>query len=185
VHARELLESVRNALRQTTFISSLQDGAYVGLLVKEVPGKIESGKGAPATAKPTLIIRTVGPNLMIMRETFESPRDEEWNEFLKMLEVRGDNVQKLRLLVLTDGGGPNSAQRGRLEAVLKGRPVRVAIVSDSAKSRFIASAISLFNRDHAGFSKDEIRAAYGHLRLTPEECRLAEQALREMEPLIK
>jgi len=152
--------------------------------VKEVP-KIEPGKAAPVSAKPTLINRTPAPNLVVSRETFDSPRDEEWNDFLKLLERQGDNVEKLRILVVTDGGGPNSAQRARLEAVLKGRSVRVAIVTDSAKSRFIASAVSLFNRDHGGFSKAEIKSAYAHLRLNPHECRLVEQALQEMEPLIK
>lgn len=150
--------------------------------MKEVPG----GKAAPAPAqKPTLVNRTAAPNLVVSRETFDSPRDEEWNDFLKLLEAQGDNVDKLRLLVVTDGGGPNSAQRTRLETALKGRSVRVAIVTDSAKSRFIASAVSLFNRDHRGFSKAEMSAAYAHLMLTPQECRLVEAALREMEPLIK
>jgi hypothetical protein len=122
---------------------------------------------------------------VVSRESFESPRDDEWNEFLRLLEANRENFAKLRILVVTEGGGPNSAQRGRLEAVLKGKAVRVAIVTDSAKSRFIASAVSLFNRDHRGFSKAEMQNAYDHLGLTLSECRLVEAALREMDPLIQ
>jgi hypothetical protein len=153
----------------------------LGFLVKDEVGR----KPPPTAPKRTLVNRKAGPSLVVSRETFDSPRDEEWNEFLKLLEEEGDNVEKLRLLVVTDGGGPNSAQRTRLEGMLKGRSVRVAIVTDSAKSRFIASAISLFNRDHRGFSRAEIQAAYAHLMLTPQERRLVEAALIEMEPLIK
>lgn len=136
------------------------------------------------TQKPTLVTKTVAPNLLVMRETFDTPRDEEWNAFLRLLEACED-IERVRLLVVTDGGGPNSAQRSRLEGVLKGRSMRVAIVTDSAKSRFIASAISLFNRDHRGFSRAEMAGAYAHLRLTAVESRQVEFALRDMEPMIK
>ena len=122
---------------------------------------------------------------MVLRETFATPRDEEWDQLLDLLRAQGDNVENVRFLVVTDGGGPNSAQRARVERVLNGRAVRVAIVSDSAKSRFIASTISLFNRDHRGFSKAEISEAYAHLRLTARERVLVEAALQQMEPLIK
>jgi hypothetical protein len=134
--------------------------------------------------KPTLVSRTVAPNLVVSRESFDSPREEEWDAFLQLLEATKENLTKLRILVITDGGGPNAAQRKRLETVLKGRSVRVAIVTDSAKSRFIASAVSLFNRDHRGFSKSEIQLAYDHIGLSPTERRLAEAAIREMDPLV-
>ncbi len=142
----------------------------------------------PVTAvvgKPTLVSRTPAPNLVVSRESFDSPHDAEWREFLKLMEANHGNFDKLRILVVTEGGGPNSAQRARLQTVLNGKPVRVAIVTDSAKSRFIASAVSLFNRDHRGFSKSEMQAAYEHLGLTPMERRLVEQALAQMDPLIK
>jgi hypothetical protein len=136
-------------------------------------------------AKPTLLSRTPAPNLVVSRESFESPLDSEWNEFLKLMEANRENFEKLRILVVTEGGGPNSAQRGRLQEVLRGKPVRVAVVTDSAKSRFIASAVSLFNRDHRGFWKSEMALAYEHLGLTAVERRLVEAALAQMAPLIK
>jgi hypothetical protein len=138
-----------------------------------------------SATKPTLVVRTVAPSLVVMRENIETPHDHEWDAFLALLNQNRDNFAKFRLLVVTDGGGPNAAQRKRLDGVLGGRSVRVAVVTESAKSRFIASAISLINRDHRGFSPAEIEAAYTHLALTPAERRLAEAALREMDPLIK
>jgi hypothetical protein len=132
----------------------------------------------------TLVNRVLAPDLVVSRESFESPTNEEWEEFLKLLKSRGEHFAKLRILVVTDGGGPNAPQRKLLEETLKGRPVRVAIVTDSAKSRFIASAVSLFNRDHKGFAKGEIQNAYRHLGLTPSECRSVESAIRELDPMV-
>jgi hypothetical protein len=135
--------------------------------------------------KTTLVVRTLAPSLVVLRESIDTPFDEEWDAFLRLLKDNRENFAKLRILVVTDGGGPNAAQRKRLDAVLAGRPVRVAVVTDSAKSRFIASAISLINRDHRGFSRAEIDGAYDHLALSPMERRLAETSVKEMTPLLK
>lgn len=120
-----------------------------------------------------------------MRESLDTPLDEEWDAFLGLLSQNQGNFAKLRILVSTNGGGPNAAQRKRLDTVLAGRPIRVAVVTDSAKSRFIASAISLINRDHKGFSIAEMEGAYDHLALSPSERRLVDAALKEMDPMIR
>jgi len=134
--------------------------------------------------KPTMVTRIIG-SVVILRESNDTPTDEEWDGILRILSDNQANLANLKFLVVTDGGGPNHTQRKRLERVLGGRSVRVAVVTDSAKSRFIASAVSLINRDHAGFSTKEIEGAYEHLRMNPLERRQAEVALREMDPLIK
>jgi len=133
--------------------------------------------------KPTMLTRKIG-TMIVLRENNDTPLDPEWDAFLKMLVDNRNNFERMKILVVTDGGGPNAGQRKRLETTLSGKPVRVAVVTDSAKSRFIASAISLINRDHRGFSMKEIGQAYQHLDMTLAECKEAEAALKEMEPLI-
>jgi hypothetical protein len=131
-----------------------------------------------------MVFQRIG-SMVVLRENIETPQDSEWDAFLDLLASNREQFAKLKVLVVTDGGGPNAAQRKRLDNVLGGRPIRVAVVTDSAKSRFIASAISLINRDHRGFSSAEIRKAYVHLNMAPEECTQAEAALKQMEPQIR
>lgn len=134
--------------------------------------------------KPTMVTRMIG-QLVVLRENDATPLDSEWDDFLKILSDNWDKFDRLKILVVTDGGGPNAAQRKRLEGVLNGKPIRVAVVSDSAKSRFIASMISLINRQHMGFAMKEIVQAYNHLRMTQIERTVAEQALADLDPLIR
>jgi hypothetical protein len=134
--------------------------------------------------KPTMVTRTIGA-MIVLRENTETPLDQEWDAFLKLLVENKTRFPNLKVLVVTDGGGPNAAQRKRLEATLGGRSISVAVVTDSAKSRFIASMISFINRDHRGFGTREIAQAYEHLKLSTQERIEAEAALKEMGPQIR
>lgn len=134
--------------------------------------------------KPTMVTRVLG-QLVVMRENDSTPLDSEWDAFLKLLADNHDKFERLKILVVTDGGGPNATQRKRLETVLAGKPIRVAVVTDSAKSRFIASMISLINRQHGGFAMKEIVQAYNHLQMTQLERTLADQTLKELTPMIR
>jgi hypothetical protein len=97
-----------------------------------------------------------------------------------LLESNRARWDEMRILVITDGGGPDRLQRNRLEAVLDGKSIRVAVVSDSAKVRFIASAIALLNREHRGFAVKELPKAFEYLSLTRDECQLVQKAEPEM-----
>lgn len=134
--------------------------------------------------KHTMVTRMIG-SMIVLRENEETPLDEEWDGFLKILADNKTNFAKLKVLVVTDGGGPNAQQRKRLEATLGGKPIRVAVVTDSAKSRFIASIISFINKDHRGFAMKEIAQAYDHLQMDKQERVLAEQALKELTPQVR
>jgi hypothetical protein len=134
--------------------------------------------------KRTMVTRVLG-QLIVLRENNETPLDSEWDAFLKLLAENRDRFEHIKILVVTDGGGPDYAQRKRLDNTLLGKPVRVAVVTDSAKSRFIASAISLINKQHMGFAMKEMSQAYVHLGMTPAECREAESALPQMTAVIR
>jgi hypothetical protein len=133
--------------------------------------------------KKMLRVRAIG-NVIVLRENVDPPADQDWDGFLDLLILNRENFDRLKILVVTDGGGPNAAQRKRLENALDGRGVHVAIVTDSAKARFITSIVRFINKRHRGFAMAEIRQAYEHLGMSWQEQKLAEQALREMESLV-
>jgi hypothetical protein len=133
--------------------------------------------------KRNQVIRWVGSTL-VMVENAQTPLDQEWDEFLQVLSDNRSQLPKLRLLVMTTGGGPNTQQRKRLEATLGGTPMRVAVVSENMKVRFIVSTIALFHRDLRSFSSSELAEAYAHLGLTTSEQRQVEGAVKDLKPLV-
>ena len=133
--------------------------------------------------KRSLVVRTV-ESLIILRENSTTPTDRDWDEFLEILAANRPDFPKIRILVKTDGGGPSTEQRKRLSIALGGMPVRVAVVTDSIKVRFIVSSIALLNSEIATFNNKEIAQAYQHLSLDRREQRLVELAIAEMSPLV-
>jgi len=134
-------------------------------------------------AKRNLVNRKVA-SLLLLRESNTAPTDAEWNETLAMLsEMRAEGLT-VKVLVVTDGAGPDAKQRARLEALLAGKPVRTAVVSDSLKLRFISAGVALFNSEHRAFTRAEVQDAYTYLGLTPSERRGAEKALDDMNSLV-
>jgi len=119
--------------------------------------------------------------MILLRENRNTPTDGDWDDFLQILRENRGNHERVRILVMTDGGGPSGDQRKRLEVALGGRSFRVAVVTESAKVRFIVSSIALLNRDIKTFSKGEIDGAFEHLRLDPTERQLAKSEVLRLE----
>jgi hypothetical protein len=126
-----------------------------------------------------LILRQVD-SLIVARQNTEPPHDSEWNEFLVMLGRNAEHFAKVKIFVRTPGGGPTPTQANKLRAILKNKPVLVAVVSESVVVRFLGSSIALLNRDLRIFLPDEMTAAYEHLKLTPRERKLVEVIVDEM-----
>jgi hypothetical protein len=145
---------------------------------------LEQGAGAGAgMAKRNLVNCRVG-SLLLLRQSNTSPTDAEWNSTLTLLaEIRAEGLTA-KVLVVTDGAGPDAKQRARLETLLAGKPVRTAVVSDSLKLRFISAGVALFNPGHRAFARAELQEAYAYLGLTPNERRDAEKALVDMHPKV-
>lgn len=133
--------------------------------------------------KKSLAVANVG-SLLLLRENQHTPTDADWDAFLEILILNRPNFPQLRILVATDGGGPSPTQIKRLAKALGGRSVRVAVVTDSTRVRFIASTIALLNSKIKSFSSSEIRKAYDHLGLTTAEQRQSQQTLTQLEALI-
>jgi hypothetical protein len=126
-----------------------------------------------------LVVRQID-SLIVARQNMEPPLDFEWNAFLSMLENNAGRFDKIRIFVRTPGGGPTPAQANRLRAILKNKPVLVAVVSESLVVRFLGSSMALLNRDLRIFTPDEAKAAYEHLRLNFDERELIQRVVDDM-----
>jgi hypothetical protein len=134
--------------------------------------------------KPRQVTRKVG-SLVILREGRSDPHDAEWDVTLGILAEHRHEIDQIKVLVLSDGGGPTQAQRKRLERTLEGKPIRVAVVSDSMKVRFICSSVALFTSNLSSFRVAELKEAYAWLDLTAEERQLAQQNIAAMRDLVE
>lgn len=137
--------------------------------------------------KRSLVCRLID-NVLLLCEDKETPTDWEWDECLGLLaELKGKcdkSGEQGKVLVATLGGGPNASQRKRLEIVLGGKPIPVAVISDSLKLRFITAAVALFNAEQRAFSTAERLQAYKHLGLNGPQTRRLESAISQMEKLV-
>jgi hypothetical protein len=138
--------------------------------------------------KRSLVTSVVGSVLLLV-ENNDTPADWEWDETLGMLrelKAKSDvSGEQPRVLVVTLGGGPNATQRRRLEEVLGGVSLPVAVVSDSLKMRFITAAVTLFNSGHKAFSTAERLEAYKHLKLATSQTRQLEASIAQMQKLVQ
>ena len=98
---------------------------------------------------PNQVTRRIG-KLVLIRENAETPRDEEWDETLRLLTVSPQEVESLKVLVVTDGGGPTPEQRKRLN-LLEHRGSGVEPVGFSPErfaARFVGAQIGIPIRVH-------------------------------------
>ena len=119
-------------------------------------------------------------SILILRQNKEDPSDAEWDECLRLLVADRDKYPMVKVLVVTDGGGPSPAQRKRLDVALRGLSVRVAVVSESIKVRFVVSSVALLSLKIRSFRAHELELAYLHLKLTKQEQPLAQAAVSQM-----
>lgn len=123
--------------------------------------------------------------VVVVRQNAEPPSDQEWAQFLEILREGRADFERLRVLVLTEGGGPNAAQRESLARTLAGKTVRVAIVTDSIAVRFTVTVIALFHKDIRSFLTSELRKAHAHLGLQLEEVVAVERELATLAALLR
>ena len=114
----------------------------------------------------------------------EAPSDEAWDGYIAafvqaLAEVQGDS-RRIRGLAISDGGGPTSKQRDRLNSFMRnmteGRGT-VAIVTADPIVRGIVKALSWFNPMARAFAPTELSRAIDYLGLTPVQRLHFEPAL--------
>src|SRR5690606_30798982 len=112
--------------------------------------------------------------------TAQVPSDEDWGEYMAgvddYLPLEGQ-----RILVLSAGGGPNSAQRKLMTDALNGAKVPVAILTSSWLMRGAATAVSWFNPSLRVLGPTAMDAAFEHLELTPWERGESVRVVQELQ----
>jgi hypothetical protein len=132
---------------------------------------------------PNQVTRRIGL-LMILRQNHNAPNDQEWEEMLKLMTQNPAEMELLKVLVVTDGGGPTQEQRKRLNLAMSGKMVRTAVVSESVKVRFIVSSVALLTAKIQSFRSTEIEQAFQFLDLDAKERSVVLKNLGEMDHLI-
>ncbi len=114
----------------------------------------------------TMACGRIGDHVVLVHSA-RTPSDAEWDTYLAGgARWLADSVG---LLVVSDGGGPTSAQRRALRKMLAvhgGVEIRTAVVSKSMVVRSILGAIGLFVPAIRGFTPTALDAALTHIRAT-------------------
>lgn len=118
---------------------------------------------SPMADMAHVIIGTLGVAL----HTSNTPSRQEWDAW--MVSLHDVAPSRLRVLAVTDGGGPNTLQRGALVKYLSGAKARIAVMSDALVVRGIITALSWFTHGIQQFSPDRYAEAAEHLDLSMDE----------------
>lgn len=137
--------------------------------------------------KRTLAYQLWKRQLVILVHSKSSPSEGEWDDYCKAVkgwckEIRG-------VLVVSEGGGPNSMQRAQLEEALDRDRFsgKTAVVTLSSIARGIVTAMSWFNPNIKAFSTIQIPAALDYLGVPKDdrdEVQKEIQALRAKAQLV-
>jgi hypothetical protein len=118
-----------------------------------------------ATRKPTLAFRSAN-EVLVVAHTREKPAEHEFDAYIEAARRLQERFPgKGRCLVLTDGGGPDGAQRETMAKRVNLQAFPAAVVSSSASVRFIVSTFAFFNPRIQTFAPTEIARAYAYLEL--------------------
>ena len=131
------------------------------------------------STQPKMLSERVG-RLLVLYQSDEPPRDSEWDACLAQVRSFTGDLNDLRVLVLTRGGGPTPHQRKRLAKTIGRAMIRVAVVTDSVRVRFISSSVALFMARLRSFGWEDVRQAYFHLDLDARERRLADGIVADL-----
>lgn len=103
------------------------------------------------------------------------------DDMVAAANARGGDLSMLRNLVVTEGGGPNTAQRKlaseRLQKLKNWNKATSAVVSSATSVRGIVTVLHWFNMNIKAFPPQRIEEAFTFLGIGKEE---AEQILAEL-----
>jgi hypothetical protein len=107
-----------------------------------------------------------------------APSDAEWDGYLAQVERQG--VERTVQLIYTDGGEPTAGQRQRLNDLLAGRMVPVAVVTSDARVRRTVTVLSWFNRKIKAFRPGELCEALAYLEIPQSRAELIDEEVRTL-----
>ncbi len=112
----------------------------------------------------------------------QKPTDEEWEAMCGESRLWSGPHEETRLLIISEGGTPNSRQRTRiLETFDRDRAYRVAVVTRSPLARAVGSVLTWFYPGIRSFRPEQMSVALDYLGVTEDEER--QQLVAEVERL--
>ena len=117
-------------------------------------------------------------SVLLVCSTKKSPDAETWSDHCHVI-AEGLRRDKFGTLVLTDGGGPSSAQREELAQATGRKRYPISVVSNASIVRFIVTSIALFNPAIQSFLPADWRRALSHLGVAPTELKAIERVIRD------
>jgi hypothetical protein len=119
----------------------------------------------------------------------EAPTASEWKSYIDLAIPLGKSLktrsEPLRVLVISDGGAPNSAQRAEFVDASRGLQVRTAVISNSSFVRGVAAVFSWFDVNNKVFAPRDLAGAFAFLRAGRDEQRamwgMAERLAEEVQ----
>jgi hypothetical protein len=126
--------------------------------------------------------------LMVLVHSKEAPSDPEWDRWIEAWFACLERGQPSRLLIVTDGGAPNSGQRHRMSQQIqsrRGQALRAALLSESMFARLVLNLLIAMEATWFGgfyravkgehgasqiyraFGRQELRSALPWLELPP------------------
>jgi hypothetical protein len=117
-------------------------------------------------------------HVVIALHTAVAPPPVEWEKCMAL--ARAIPRDQLAVLVVTDGGAPNSVQRAQWNQVQGTTPVPVAVISDLAAVRGVVRAMSWFNPAFKSFSPGDLQGAAKHVRLPDDKLPALRERVRKL-----
>jgi len=112
-----------------------------------------------------------------------TPEPADWDDYMTQLAEAFAQAgeQPVKLVVFAGGGVPNSSMRLKLRAVTAQRPIRTAVITDSAVVRSIIGVFSLFVPGTRPFGPKEWRAALDYVGYAQDQLEALLPLLRQLD----
>ena len=129
--------------------------------------------------------------VIMFLHTRHAPSRGEWDESLSLIDrcAKAGDFRRLRVLVVSDGGGPDATQRAEIQVLFKRQdhPLKTSVMLTSMIARRIVAAVSWFNPHIKSFSPRHFGEALSHLGLSsataPRLLREFSEMQRELSPV--
>jgi hypothetical protein len=127
--------------------------------------------------KKTMVAKVIDRLFLVVYGT-ANPTDEEWDAYLELVKRHG--IDRTMQLIFTEGGEPSAPQRRKLNELLGGHPVPVAVVSGSVRVRGTVTALSWFNRKIRAFPPSAMHDAIAYLEIPASRQDLIEREMQKL-----
>ncbi len=115
------------------------------------------------TMNSQTIEHAVVDHLLLVCAGDNAPTDEEFSNMVKTISSLSARVTGI--LVLAGTKRPTSSQRSEMVSVLRGRKLRIAMVSDSRVARGALTAIGWFVSGVKAYKAEEVERALAYLEV--------------------